>query len=152
MILSRPLTHQQALLIVPRKGLIDLAKSPHCSGANLFRVVFDSAAASPDHPPTRSEAIGFLDSLLDKFGLPMRQEGLLNMVLRASKLWSSQALYNKAMRRAVREAQGRTRHHLSHQTLMAKPTRPATSEISEAVAEFANEFFTQPEGQDWNEW
>lgn len=151
-ILSRLLTHQQALLIVPSSGLIGLAKSSQCSATNLFRMVMDSAAASPNHFPTRCEAVSFLDDLLSSFGSPIREGRLLSMVFRASKLWSCQSLYNKAMRKALREALGSTRHHFSYQPLIHSPTRSPTAEISDAVAEFANEFFSDPTNQDWNEW
>lgn len=151
-ILSRPLTHQQALLIVPRRGLIDLAKSPSCSAANLFRMVFDSAAASPGAPPTRLEALSLFGSLLDNFGTRIGEGRLLSLVLRASKLWSSKELYNKAVRRALLEAQRKTNHYFSHQSLMVRSTRSPTAAISDAVAEFANELFTHPTDEDWNEW
>lgn len=74
------------------------------------------------------------------------------MVFRASKLWSSQSLYTKAMRKALLEAQARNRHYDSYQSLMPRSTGPPMAEISEAVAEFANEFFSHPADQDWNEW
>ncbi|KAG6360927.1 hypothetical protein INS49_011995 [Diaporthe citri] len=143
--------HDSALLIVPSSGLIGLAKSSQCSAANLFRMVLDSAAASPNHFPTRREAVGFLDSLLNSFRSLIREGRLLSMVFRASKLWSCQALYNKAMRKALSEALGSTRHRFSYQTLMNSSTRSPTAEISDAVAEFANEFFSHPTDQDWNE-
>lgn len=74
------------------------------------------------------------------------------MVFRASKLWSSQALYTKAMHKALLDAQARNRHYHSYQSLMPSPTGRPMAKISEAVAEFANEFFSHPADQDWNEW
>lgn len=139
-------------MIVPRTGLVDLAKSPQCSAANLFRMVFDSTTASPGAPPTRLEALSLFESLLENFGSSIREGGLLGMVFRASKLWSSQALYTKAIRRALLEAQPRIRSSLSYHSLTANPTRCPTAEISEAVARFANEFFLHPTDQDWKEW
>lgn len=114
-------------------------------------MVFDSTAASPGAPPTRLEALSLFESLLDNFGSSIREGGLLGMAFRASKLWSSQALYTKAMRKALLEAQPKNLS-LSYQSFVAIPTRSPTAEISEAVARFANEFFLHPTDQHWNEW
>lgn len=75
------------------------------------------------------------------------------MALRASKLWSYQPLYNKAMRMASSEAQGSYRYHFSHESLVAPDkVRSSTPDISKTVAEFVNEFFPHATDQDWNEW
>lgn len=115
-------------------------------------MVFDTTTASPSARPTRLEALGFFESLLDNFGSSISEGGLLSLVFRASKLWSSQALYTKAMRKALLEAQAKNRHYHSYQSLMVRPTGSPMTAISEAVAGFANEFFSQPADQDWNEW
>lgn len=115
-------------------------------------MVFDSTAASPGTPPTRLEALGLFGALLDSFGTRIGERRLLSMVLRASKLWSSKELYNKAMRRALLEAQKKIHHYFSHYSLVANSARSPTGGITDAVAEFANEFFTHPTDEDWNEW
>lgn len=75
------------------------------------------------------------------------------MALRASKLWSYQPLYNKAMRKASKAAQDSYRCYFSHESLVAPDkTRSPTSDISKTVAEFVNEFFPHATDQDWNEW
>lgn len=105
-----------------------------------------------DSPSGRLEAIGFLESLLDNFGSSINEPRLLSMILRACKLWASQALYNKAMRRALMEAQRKTAYYLSNRSYMTTPSGSPTAAISEAVSEFINEFFSDPTHQDWNEW
>ncbi|KAG8162497.1 hypothetical protein KVR01_008262 [Diaporthe batatas] len=144
--------HDSAILIVPHKGLVDLVKTPQCSVENLIQMVCFSPAASPEGPAGRNEVVAFLASLLENFGPSINEEArLLNMILRACRLWSSQSLYNKAMRRAVMEAQRRTRYYLSHSSFMAPRTRSPTAEISEALSKFVNEFFSNPTGQDWDQ-
>lgn len=115
-------------------------------------MILDSMAALPSGVPTSPEATSLLGSLLDNFGTPIAEGNLLSMAFRASKIWCSQALYNKAMRRALTEAQGRIRHYFSNDLAMASSTRSPTAAISDAVADLANEFFTHPTDQDWNEW
>lgn len=110
-----------------------------------------STAASPDGTTARHEAVAFLDNLLENFGSSINETRLLSIVLRACRLWSSQALYNKAMRRALMETQRRTPNYLSYLSPMARPTG-SIGGISEAVAEFINEFVSHPADQDWNEW
>ncbi|KAL1874849.1 hypothetical protein Daus18300_003390 [Diaporthe australafricana] len=96
------------------------------------------------------EAVGFLDNLLENFGSPINETRVLSMVLRACKLWSSQALYNKALRRALMETQRRTTNYSFYQSLMARPNG-SIGGVSEAVAEFIDEFVSHPAHQDWNE-
>lgn len=50
------------------------------------------------------------------------------------------------------EAQRSTRHYLSHSSFMTRPTGSPTAAISEAISKFVNEFFTNPTGQDWDQW
>ncbi|POS71299.1 2OG-Fe(II)oxygenase [Diaporthe helianthi] len=141
--------HDSALLIMPTRGLIDLLKSPSCSAADLIQMVCLPSAASLDGPPiTRTEVVHFLESVLDNYGRSINEARLLTNILRACKMWSSQALYHKALWRAVREVQHNTRHQQPYQLLM--PGSPIT-EIAEALAEHCTEFFLQPTEQEWNE-
>ncbi|KAI3391104.1 hypothetical protein diail_7955 [Diaporthe ilicicola] len=145
--------HDAVLLIVPKIVLFDLVKSPHCSAANLIQMVCFSTAASSDDLGYRHEAVSFLAILLENFRLSINEKRLLVMILRACKLCYSQALYKKAMRRAVMEARRGTRHHLTYLSLvaMARP-KGSTAEMAEAVAELINEFFYRHADQDWNEY
>lgn len=115
-------------------------------------MVYYSVAVSPGETIAKLEAVTIIDTRLEKLGPRITEGHLLSRFLRACKVWSAEALYNKDMRKSLVKDRSTTRNHSSYQPFITSPSSTPTVEVAVAVAGIANGLFLYPKDQDWNDW